>query len=372
MAVAAGLTAALGSRLAGTSTGLAAGVLFAILPTTSRYAQEARPYALTVCAAVAATLLLVRALDRPGFARWSAYAAAVAALGLLHVVALPLVPAHGLAVALARRGGTAWLASAVVGCLPALPLLWLGTLQRAQVDWIPTLGADRLTTTPSQMFGTTLIGGVVVGLGLLAVSLRPPAAVPALWALVPVGGLLAASAVLDLWLGRYLLFTVPAWALLAALTLAGTTAARAVAVVACVGVLALPAQLDQRAADGHGQATRELGALVATQYLPGDAVVHGTGTRGEDRVSRDLVDRYVPADRRPVDVLLSRPLRTDGLRATECTGCLGAPPRIWVVRSGERTDPLGGLDAKREALRTYRVQQVWQLTGLTLALLVPA
>ncbi|MGE0298561.1 MAG: glycosyltransferase family 39 protein [Pseudonocardia sp.] len=373
MAVAAGLTAALGSRLAGARTGLAAGVLFAILPTTSRYAQEARPYALTVCAAVAATLLLVRALDRPGIARWSAYAAAVAALGLLHVVALLLVPAHGLAVALARRGGTAWLASAVAGCLPALPLLWLGARQRAQVDWIPTLGADRLTTTPSQMFGTTLIGGVVIGLGLLAVSLRPPAAVPALWALVPLGGLLAASAVLDLWLGRYLLFTVPAWTLLAALALAGTTSARATAVVACVGVLALPAQLDQRAADGHGQATRELGALVATQYLPGDVVVHGTGARGEDRVSRDLVDRYVPADRRPVDVLLSRPLRTDGLRATECTGCLGAPPRIWVVRSGERTDPLDGLDdAKREALRTYRVQQVWQLTGLTLALLVPA
>ena len=117
----------------------------------------------------------------------------------------------------------------------------------------------------------------------------------------------------------------------------------------------------------------ELRVVLQPAPVSEDVVVHGTGTRGEDRVSRDLVDRYVPADRRPVDILLARPLRTDGLRATECTGCLGAPPRIWVVRSGERTDPLGGLDdAKREALRTYRVQQVWQLTGLTLALLVPA
>ncbi|MGE3288408.1 MAG: glycosyltransferase family 39 protein [Dehalococcoidia bacterium] len=372
-AAAAGLTGALGTRLAGTRTGLVAGALFAILPGTSRYAQEARPYALAVCAAVAATILLVRAMERPGAARWSAYAAAVAVLGLLHVVALLLLPAHGIAVALARRGVIAWLASAVAGCLPVLPLLWLGVRQRAQIDWIPAVAADRLTTTPSQVFGTTLIGGLVIGLGLLAVSLRAPAAVPTLWALVPAAGLLAASAVLDLWLGRYLLFTVPAWALLAALALRGTTVARAAAVLACVGVLALPAQLDLRAPDGHDQATRELAAVVATQYLPGDVVVHGTSTRGEDRVSRDLVERYVPADRRPVDVLLARPLRTDGLRATECTGCLGTPPRIWLVRSGERADPLGGLDeAKRAALAPYRAERVWHLTGLTLALLVRA
>lgn len=373
MAVAAGLTAALGSRLAGPRTGLTAGLLFAILPATSRYAQEARPYALTVCAAVVATVLLLRALDRPGFGRWTAYAAAVAALGLLHVVALLLVPAHGLTVLVARRGGLGWLVSAAAGCLPALPLLWLGVRQRAQIDWIPALGADRLTSTPSQMFGTTLVGGVVIGLGLLAVSLRPPALAPTTWALVPAVGLLLASAAMDLWLGRYLLFTVPAWALLAAFALGATTTARAAAVVACIGALGLPAQLSQRAPDGHDQATREVAALVTAAYRPGDVVVHGSARRGEDRVSRDLVDRYVPADRRPVDVLLAEPLRTDGFRATECTGCLGAPPRIWVLRSGERADPLGGLDeAKQAALAPYRVERVWHVRGLTLALLVPS
>lgn len=367
VAAAAGLTAAVGVRLGGVRTGLTAGVLFAVLPAVSRYAQEARPYALAMCAAAGATLLLLRALERPSTGRWSAYAAVVALLGLLHVVALLLVAAHGAAVLVLRAGGWRWLAAAVLGCVPSVPLLVLGARQRAQIDWIPTVGADRLTTTPSQMFGTTLIGGVVIGLALLGASRRT--VVPAAWAAVPAALLLLASTVTDLWLGRYLLFTVPAWALLAAFATA--TAARGAAVVAVVGVLALPSQLALRAPDGHDQATRELAALVTDGYRPGDVVVHGTGRRGEDRVSRDLVDRYVPPDRRPVDVLLTRPLRTAGLRAEECDGCLGTPPRVWVVRSGERADALAGLGgAKEQALRAYRVERVWHLRGLTLALLV--
>ncbi|WP_231933609.1 glycosyltransferase family 39 protein [Micromonospora coxensis] len=105
MAAAAGLTAVLGRRLFGARAGLLAGLLLAVLPGTSRYAQEARPYALATLFAVLATLLLVRALDRPGRARWAGYAAAVAALGLTHLLALTLLAAHAVVVLAARRAG---------------------------------------------------------------------------------------------------------------------------------------------------------------------------------------------------------------------------------------------------------------------------
>ncbi|WP_375155160.1 glycosyltransferase family 39 protein, partial [Micromonospora sp. 4G55] len=75
MAGAAGLTAVLGRWLLGTRVGLLAGLLFAVLPGTSRYAQEARPYALASLFAVLATLLLVAALRRPTWTRWAWYAA---------------------------------------------------------------------------------------------------------------------------------------------------------------------------------------------------------------------------------------------------------------------------------------------------------
>ncbi|QLQ40180.2 glycosyltransferase family 39 protein [Micromonospora robiginosa] len=100
MAGAAALTAALGARLAGDRAGLLAGLLFAVLPATSRYGQEARPYALATLLAVLATLLLVDALRRPTWRRWAGYAIAVAALGPLHLVALTLLAAHAVAVLL--------------------------------------------------------------------------------------------------------------------------------------------------------------------------------------------------------------------------------------------------------------------------------
>ncbi|TDC54338.1 hypothetical protein E1258_23870, partial [Micromonospora sp. KC207] len=101
----AGLAAALGARLFGRQAGLTGGLLFASLPGTSRYAQEARPYAFVALFAVLATLLLVRALDRPGWQRWAGYAAVVAALGLAHLVALTLLAAHAAAVLATQRTG---------------------------------------------------------------------------------------------------------------------------------------------------------------------------------------------------------------------------------------------------------------------------
>ncbi|MFI7021745.1 glycosyltransferase family 39 protein [Micromonospora sp. NPDC049900] len=98
MAVAAGLTAALGRRLWDARVGTLAGLLFAVLPSTSRYGQEARPYALATALAVLSTLLFVDALHRPGPRRWVGYAVTTAALGLTHLVALTLLAAHAVAV----------------------------------------------------------------------------------------------------------------------------------------------------------------------------------------------------------------------------------------------------------------------------------
>lgn len=106
MAAAAALTARLGARLVGDRAGLLAGLLFAVLPATSRYGQEARPYALATLLAVLATLLLVEALRRPSRRRWAGYAVAVAALGLCHLVALTLLAAHAVAVLLTAARAT--------------------------------------------------------------------------------------------------------------------------------------------------------------------------------------------------------------------------------------------------------------------------
>ncbi len=272
MSGAAALVAALGTRLAGARCGLLAGLIFAVLPTTSRYGQEARPYALTLFAAVLATLLLTRVLDRPDFRRLAAYAGAVALVGLLHPIALALLAAHGCAVLAVRPPLLPrWAAAALAGAAPALPLLWVGYGQRIQISWIPIAGLEQLELYPMDTFvGATALAGVMFGLALLAVSLRYPEVVYASWALVPTAIVFGLGWIIPLWTPRYVVFTLPAWALLVATTLARTSLSRAAVAVALIAVLGIPAQLGnadpgrprpgrartRHAAHQHGQAGR--------------------------------------------------------------------------------------------------------------------
>jgi mannosyltransferase len=377
MAVAAALVAALGARLSGPRTGILAGVLFAVLPVTSRYAQEARGYAFVVCFATLASYLLVLALTR-GRWRWFVvpYALAVALTGLFNAVALVLLAAHLVIVLVVRRrSAPVWLVAAVFGAAPAAGLLWLARGQRQQVSWIATPDLRSLATLPDELFGLTIVGGCVLVLAALAVSPRRPAVAYTAWALLPAVLLFAGGQYTSVWLPRYLLFTLPAWALLAATTLGRVPLVRGLLVVAAVALVSVPAQLALREQAGHSQDTRLVATIIATNEEPGDGALYGMDDAGGGWVTRDTVDHYLPAGSRPTDLLVTQQPRTHGkVLAVECTDvkkCLGASPRVWVVRLGTFTDPvtdLGG--SKEEALRQqYTLTKVWHPTGMTLALL---
>jgi mannosyltransferase len=326
----------------------------------------------------------VRVLDRPRAGRLAAYALATALLGLLHVVALLLLPAHALAVLAARRSVfRVWLAAAAVGVLPVLPLLYLGSRQTAQVSWITAPTWSSLSAYPATMVGTAVGAGVVLALALFAVSTRHPAALYTSWAVVPMVGLFAVSQLTPLWLPRYLLFTTPAWALLAGTALARARLVRGVTGLVLVAAVGVTAQVAVRLSDGHLQATREAAALISSQMKPGDVIVYSSRDRGAsvygtpDRVGRDMVAHYVPADRRPADVLQVVPQRTEGrVTAVECEDvakCLRGSPRVWVHRLGHQADPLQDLGgAKGAVLRSrYYVSEVWRPRGITIALALP-
>lgn len=377
MTAAVGIVAAIGSRLAGPRLGLIAGLLFVALPTTSRYAQEARPYAIAVFAVALATLLLLRVLDEPTRARYAGYAAAVALIGLAHFVALLVLVAHAVIVVAYRgRLGRDWFGWAALGVLPAIPLLWFAFGQRAQVSWIPGANLEGLGSMVEGLVGVPVLGGVLLVLMLLGVSVRRPTAVFTAWCVIPTVLLFGLSQVDSLWLPRYLLFTLPAWALLAATTLNRSPLIRGVLLVTAVAVVGLPAQLDVRGSAGHGQASSTLAATLTANEQPGDGIVYALNDPGGGWVGRDLVAHYVPAASQPRDVLLTRAARSDGhLLAGECAdvaSCVAGTTRLWVIRNGRAADPLAGLGFDRErALRDgYVVSRIWNFTGLTLALLV--
>jgi mannosyltransferase len=88
MSAAAAMVALIGRRLGGRLAGLASGLVFAVIPSVSRYAQEARPYAFAMFFAALATLLFLRAMERPRWSRWAVYAVALAAAGAANLIAM--------------------------------------------------------------------------------------------------------------------------------------------------------------------------------------------------------------------------------------------------------------------------------------------
>ncbi|MEU4777813.1 glycosyltransferase family 39 protein [Micromonospora sp. NPDC023633] len=383
MAATAGLTAVLGQRLLGARAGLLAGLLLAVLPGTSRYGQEARPYALATLLAVLATLLLVEATARPRWTRWAGYAAAVAALGLTHLVALTLLAAHAVTVLATVRTGPPnrplrWVLALLPTVLLLTPLVLVAREQRSrQLGWVETARPDDLAALAGGVAQSGVVGGVLVGLAALgAARLGRRALLPGLAVLLPVLLLFAAGLVVPLWVPRYLVFVVPFACLLAGAALTAVPLPPALAVVALAGLLGLPDQAGlRRTHEWPRSATvdyRGVARIVADGQRPGDAVVYSPR---ESWLFLDLGLAYHLGDRRPRDVLVTEDqTRRGDLWAAECARpaeCLAGAERLWLVVAGRRDDPLAAVPgAKGDALRAeFTVERVWPRPGLTVALL---
>lgn len=385
MTAAAAVTAILGRRLFGPRAGLLAGLLFALAPSTSRYAQEARAYALATLLATLATLLLVRALDRPGWRRWIGYGTCVAALGLAHLVAVTLVAGHLVAVLLAWRGGDRkalrWMAAAGAAGLVLLPLLWLGHGQQStQLGWATKPTVREVTELPGSVLQSHAVGGAIAALAALGWATRArwgPAL--GLSAVLPAVLLLVGGLVSPLWVPRYLTFTVPLLCVLAGAAIATLRTTAALSIVALVAVLGAPDQSGFRkthewprnARVDYAAAARVIGDHERT----GDVIVYSPRT-GWGLL--DIATAYHLRERAPRDVLLAQnQTGRASLWATECPQpgqCLSGSDRVWVLARGSKRDPLTGMPAaKADALRAdFRVSRVWHVSGLTVALLTRA
>ncbi|MEU8760867.1 hypothetical protein AB0C99_16880, partial [Streptomyces sp. NPDC048659] len=269
-----------------------------------------------------------------------------------------------------------------------------------QIAWIPEPDPAALAGLWPQLFGAGPVAGAVLVLGVLAWAAPGSRAARARVAAVSVAALApplllwtASHGEVSYFHARYLLFTLPAWAVLAA---AGLRAARlpgarprraglaVLAVPAVLALLTLPEQGELRqpyAHFWHGVDHRGAAATVRAYHRPRDAVVYA---RGEDRWR--LLDagarHYLPRELRAPgvlpDVFLDRPAADRAeLWASECADparCLRArgAPRLWLLVPAGEADPLDALPpAQARALRArYTATGTERLTGVTVALLV--
>lgn len=384
MAIAAALTTQLGRRLGGTSTGFVAGLIFALTPSVSSYAQEARPYALSVATAVGSVLLLLRALDkRASWARFAAYSASVVLVGLVHLVALSVLAGQASLLLSAqrefpwlrlKRSGMTWLVAVALALGVLGPLAYMSGTQSGQLHLISMSSAElwKLGTelTQGHRFGWILLAAGALG----AIRRRRFWVMLTLWALVPPVFFFLTYDTLHIFRARYFLFTLPAWSLLAAMGSSGLTRRRSLdgaivaALVASFAVVAYPAHRSMRAqaTARNGLAPfRFIGEVLAEQSLPDDAIIYGgrPGGRFHNRLGIAYALRNAAL---PRDILEVTKAEARGrFQSVEC----GAQPscipqdteRLWLVTEWRQADPFLGLPPRiaETIKRRFRTTHRW-------------
>jgi mannosyltransferase len=376
-AIAAGALTLLGRRLFSTPVGLTTGLLFAIIPSVSRYAQEARSYAAVTTIAVVATVLLLRALERPRWRRWFLYGVAMAALAWLNFVALLVLAPHGLLFLRAARRALSlkvWrgLAGVTMLLVATLPLLSKASHQSGQIAWIKADTHD-LIGLPRDLFASQTVALVVLAAaaaGALVLCWAHRANLVALlaWTLLPPALCYATSNMLHLFLARYLLFTLPAWALLAAVAVNALVIALpakrvaiaasvivGLAAVTAVAYVGLPDQRAVRRSPVAGQPDYRGAALaIRKQAQPTDGIAYNDGQWWLSGLARRAVRYELRNGDAPRDVFLEMSAAERGFyTGRECadwSACLGDTQRLWLVSTTPSKDPLDGLTDPRKQL----------------------
>ncbi|MFC0532194.1 glycosyltransferase family 39 protein [Phytohabitans kaempferiae] len=398
MAVAAGCLALLGRRLVGAAVGVVAGLLFVLIPAVSRYAQESRSYALVTMMVVVSTLLLVRAMDRPVGRRWVLYGASVVAAGLLHFASLVVLAAHLFLVVRMTDGDDArryrWAGTVGFASLGVIPLLSFASGQSASISWIKA-DLDAVRGFPHELFLSWPAAGIVVAAGVVGGFLmwrrqREVAPAVVVWAVLPVIFIYVTYPVLHMFLARYVLYVLPAWALLAAVGICGlgeivtrrnATWARAlgaVLVLPLVSYLVLPDQREVRSSPVTGQPDYK-GAIdvIRANARPGDGLAYNDVFGQLSDLAREAVDYEMRDDPRPTDVFVAATSVARGSYSARECGDDGMPEcaeidieRIWLISTTYDSDPLSGLSAeRREILRPYRVTPQGDFEGVRVVLL---
>ncbi len=405
MAAAAYVITLLGRRLVSGWAGLAAGLTFAILPSVSSYAQDAREGALLAALAATASYCLLRAADAGPAARrrrgWLAgYGVALALLGFGNLFALLLVVSHALTLWLWRRADGdhgrvgrgqvdrglvwGWLIAVLAVAVAVSPVAVVGYSQLHQIHWIQPPDLKDVLTVQRLIGRTSLVlATVVVVAAAMAYRLargRPlggcwPGRLVALclpWLVLPPVILLAASLAHPVYTFRYIVFCIPAAALLIGPAMVALGRYAGPAALIALLVIGLPTQAFQRSAVGHGINIRQVDRIVARHHEPGDALLNVSSRRGADKGTGE----HTMEAAYPYGLARLRDISTG--QSPEQSGTLGgtyAPTqviraraatarRIWVV---EWTSPrpvvlLDGLG--------FRLVRRWDIQGLWLRLYV--
>jgi mannosyltransferase len=316
----------LGRQFSSRTVAVSSGVLCAILPRATWAGIEARPYALTMTAAVWLTVLLVYTTRRNNGWLWLSYAIGLAASVLLDVYLTLMLLAHSAFVLIYRRSRPVivrFAIASIAACGAVAPFVREAMGQVHQIIWIAPVGHRTIEDVAIQQYFERSPPFTIVSALLVATAIavwlftsarlidgeRQLLTLAIAWLVVPTAVILVWSAfVVPIYTPRYLSFTAPAIALVLGVCI-GALAVKpwvAPAVLSVFAVAAAPNYvLVQRGPYAkYGMDYSEVADLITAKAAPGDCLLVNDTVTFMPAPMRPLLAARPDAYRKLVDLSL--------------------------------------------------------------------
>jgi mannosyltransferase len=316
----------LGKQFSSRTAAVTSGMVCAILPRATWAGIEARPYAMSMMAAVWLTVLLIHAARRNDGWMWLSYGFVLATSILLDVYLVLLLLVHVGFIFAFRRMRTVLtrftVTSIVVVCALA-PFVAVAVSQEHQISWIKPIGLGTIQDLAvQQYFDRTPLFAIAAALVVatavvlwrftsrrIAAGDRQLLALAIAWLAIATGLIVLWSAfVHPMYTPRYLCFTAPGMALLLGVCIAAITESPWI-VAGLLSVFALAAApnyaLVQRGPYAkYGMDYSQVADLITAKAAPGDCLLVNDTVTFHPAPMRPLMAARPDAYRKLVDLSL--------------------------------------------------------------------
>jgi mannosyltransferase len=357
----------LGKQFSSRIVAVASGLVCAILPRATWAGIEARPYALSMMAAVWLTVLLVYAVRRDNAWAWLSYGLVLVASVLLdlYLVLLPLV--HVVVIYAfrgSRRVVTRFALTSVLAGCAVTPFLIVATGQVHQVSWLAPIGHRTIEDVAIQQYFErsppfTIVSLLIVAAAIVLWRFTSAHLAKADWQLLSlaIGWLVIPTALIVTWSAfiqplytpRYLAFTAPGIALVVGVcigTLAVTPWAAA-AVISFLVIAAAPNYLlvQRNAYAKYGMDYSQVADLITAKAAPGDCLLVNDTVTFMPAPMRPLMAARPDAYRKLIDLTLWQRAtdRADvfdtNLIPEVVTKELSHCRVVWIITQADKTQP---------------------------------
>ncbi len=300
----------LGKQFSSRTVAVSSGVVCGILPRTTWAGIEARPYAMSMMAAVWLTVLLVVAARRESRWVWLSYGIALALSILLDMYLVLVLMVHVVFMCAFQRGRTVLVSFAITSVLAVCALApfaieVVGQVQ--QIKWIAPIGHRTIEdvtvqqyferSPPFAILSALVVAAAIVVWRCTSAKLdetdRQLLTLAVAWLVVPTALIVVWSALVHpIYTPRYLSFTAPAMALILGVCI-GALALKPWVATALVSLFAIAA------APNYVRAQRNAYAKYGMDYSQVADLITAKAAPGECLLVNDTVT-FMPAPMRPL------------------------------------------------------------------------